>query len=79
MSWIEILAGVISGGTLQYVVSTKVMPKKEKKDADAYFIDTLIKRIDVLETRVDNQTAIIKDLIKENESLKSEIRYLQSK
>jgi len=33
----------------------------------------------VLETRVDNQTAIIKDLIKENESLKSEIRYLQSK
>jgi predicted RNase H-like nuclease (RuvC/YqgF family) len=79
MHWGEIVVAIISGGTLQYVISTKLMPKREKREADAIFIDTLMKRIDVLESRVDTQTLLIKELIGENERLKVEIKYLKEK
>ncbi len=79
MNWIEIIAGIVSGGTLQYIISSRLMPKKEKKEADAIFIETLMKRIDVLEARIDNQTIIIKDLIRENEAHKAEIKYIRQK
>jgi hypothetical protein len=45
MNWFEIITGIVSGGTLQYLISSKLMPKKDKKEADAVFIDTLMKRI----------------------------------
>ena len=79
MSWIEIIGGVVSGGTLQYIISSKLMPKKDKRDADALFIDTLMKRIDVLEGRIDGQTILIKEILVENERLKIELKYLKEK
>jgi len=79
MNWFEIIAGLLGGGTLQYLISSKLMPKKEKKEADALFIDTLLNRINVLEARIDNQTIIIKELIAENERLKAEVKYLKEK
>lgn len=75
----ELIMGAISGGFLQWLISTKVMPKKEKRDADALFIDTLLVRVNTLETRLDNQAEIIKDLIIENERLKAEIKHLKEK
>jgi regulator of replication initiation timing len=59
------------------MVSTKLMPKKEKKEADAVFIDTLMDRISVLEGRIDQQTIAIKELVKENERLKVELEYIK--
>lgn len=79
MNWLDILLAVVSGGTLQYIISSRLMPKKDKREADAHFIDTLLKRIDLLETKVDNQTIVIKDLIRENEAFKAEIKYLTQK
>lgn len=77
MNWFEIISGVISGGLLQYLISSKIMPKKEKKEADQVFIDTLLRRIDILEARIDNQSIMIKEMIAENERLKMEIKYLK--
>jgi hypothetical protein len=79
MNWFEIITGIVSGGTLQYLISSRLMPKKDKKEADAIFIDTLMKRIDVLEARIDNQTVMIKEILVENERLKVELKYLKEK
>ncbi len=79
MNWFEIITGIVSGGTLQYLISSKLMPKKDKKEADAVFIDTLMKRIDVLEARIDQQTIMIKEILVENERLKAELKYLREK
>jgi len=79
MNWFEIITGIISGGTLQYLISSRLMPKKDKKEADAVFIDTLMKRIDVLEARIDQQTIMIKEILVENERLKIELKYLREK
>lgn len=77
MNWFELISGIVSGGLLQHLISTKVMPKKEKKEADALFIDTLLKRVSILEARIDNQTVLIKEMIAENERLKMEIKFLR--
>lgn len=71
------LIGVFGGSLGQYIISTKLIPKKEKKEADQVFIDTLMDRITVLEGRIDQQTIVIKDLIKENAELKAELEYLK--
>jgi hypothetical protein len=77
MNWMEIIAGIIGGGTGQYLISTKLMPKREKKEADGEFIDKLMDRINILEARIDNQTVIIKELLTENATMKAELSYLR--
>jgi predicted RNase H-like nuclease (RuvC/YqgF family) len=77
MNWIEIVGGLVSGGVLQHIVSSKMMPKKEKKEADAEFIDKLMERINILEARIDNQTVMIKELLVENSRMKAELEYLR--
>lgn len=77
LNWIELISGLVGGGTAQYLISSKLMPKTEKVAADAQFIDKLMERIDILEARLDSQTLVIKELLTENVSMKKELEYLR--
>jgi predicted nuclease with TOPRIM domain len=70
------ILSVIGGGFGWQILSTFVMPKKEKRDADQNFIDTLLDRITHLEARLDEQSKQIQIIIQENASLKIEMNYL---
>ena len=71
------LIGLGSGATGQYIISTFKMPKKEEKDADKQFIDTLIQRISHLEGRMDEQSKQLTCVMQENAMLKVELEYLK--
>jgi hypothetical protein len=76
----EVIIAILSmfgGGLGQYIISSKLIPKREEREADKILIDTLMDRINILEGRIDQQTIVIKDLIKENAELKAELDYLK--
>lgn len=76
----EVIVGIVAalgGGLGQYIFSSFVMPKKEVKEADKAFIDTLIQRVSFLEGKLDVLTVQINELIKENAILKVELEHLR--
>jgi hypothetical protein len=77
MNFIELIAGIVSGGTAQYLISSKFITKKEKRDADEKFIEQLLERVQLLEGRLDEQTKIIKDLLVENAQMKAELEFIK--
>lgn len=68
---------VVGGATGQYIISTIKMPKKDQKEADQQFIDTLIQRISNLEGRLDEQSKQLTCVMEENARLKIELEYLK--
>lgn len=74
--WIAILS-IIGGATGQYLLSTFIMPKKEKRDADQEFIDTLIQRVSHLEGRTDELSKQLTNVMTENAMLKVELDYMK--
>jgi hypothetical protein len=71
------LISLFSGGLGQYMISTKLMPKKEQKDADQNFINTLIQRVSLLEGRIEEQSAQIANLMASNATLLVELNYMK--
>lgn len=71
------LIGLVSGATGQYIISTFKMPKKEEKDADKQFIDTLIERVSHLEGRLDEVSKQLTNVMTENAMLKVEMDFLK--
>lgn len=71
------LIGLVSGATGQYIISTFKMPKKEEKDADKQFIDTLIQRVSHLEGRLDEVSKQLTTVMTENAMLKEDIKFLR--
>lgn len=69
--------GLLGGGTLQYLISTKFMPKKDEKESDAHFIDTLIQRVTLLEGRIEQLSAQISSLMASNATLSVELNYIK--
>jgi hypothetical protein len=68
---------ILSGATGQYVLSAFLIPKKDQRDADKQFIDTLIQRIGMLEGSVDLMSKQITTIMTENATLKVEMDYLR--
>ncbi len=68
---------VVGGATGQYIISTIKMPKKDQKEADKQFIDTLIQRVSNLEGRLDEQSKQLTSVMEENARLKIELEYLK--
>lgn len=68
---------IISGATGQYFLSAFIMPKKDQKDADKQFIDTLIQRVTILEGRIEEQSKQLTNVMTENAMLKVELGYLR--
>jgi regulator of replication initiation timing len=68
---------VVGGATGQYFLSTIKMPKKDQKDADQHFIETLIQRISNLEGRIEEQSKQLTSVMEENARLKVEMEYLR--
>lgn len=68
---------LLGGATAQYVISTFKMPKKEEKDADKQFIDTLIQRVSHLEGRLDEVSKQLTTVMTENAMLKVEMEFLK--
>lgn len=71
------LIGLVSGVTGQYIISTFKMPKKEEKDADKQFIDTLIQRVSHLEGRLHQVSKQLTTVMTENAMLKVEMEFLK--
>jgi predicted RNase H-like nuclease (RuvC/YqgF family) len=71
------LIGLAGGGLGQYIISGKLMPKKERKEADQQFIETLLQRISNLEGRLDEQSKQLTMVMEENARLKVEMEYLR--
>jgi len=76
-NWMELIAGLVGGGTGQYLISSKLMPKREKREADEKFIEQLMERVQMLEARLDEQTRIIKELLVENAQMKAELEFIK--
>ena len=68
---------VISGATGQYIISAFLIPRKDEKEADKAFIDTLLLRIANLEGRMDEQSKQLTTVMTENAMLKVELDYLR--
>lgn len=68
---------VLGGATGQFLLSTLLMPKKDKREADQHFIDTLIQRVSNLEGRLDEQSKQLTCVMEENARLKIELEYLK--
>jgi len=66
---------LISGATGQYIVSAFLIPKKEKKEAEAGFIDTLLERVSFLEGKIDVMSLQLNEIMRENERLKIQLEY----
>lgn len=74
--WIAIFS-FLGGSVGQYIVSSFLLPKKDKKEADQQFIDTLIQRITLLEGRLEEQSKQLTTVMEENARLKVEMEYLR--
>jgi hypothetical protein len=68
---------IVGGATGQFLLSTVLIPKKDKKEADQTFIDTLIQRVSNLEGRLDEQSKQLTTVMEENARLKVEMEYLR--
>lgn len=68
---------VIGGATGQFIISTFKMPKKDQKEADQQFIETLIQRVSNLEGRIEEQSKQLTSVMEENARLKVEMEYLR--
>jgi hypothetical protein len=77
MNWLELISGLIGGSTAQYLVSSKFITKKEKRDADEKFIEQLLERVQLLELRLEENTKVVKDLLVENARMKAELEFLK--
>jgi TolA-binding protein len=75
--WIEIMVALGGGGFMQWIISTKLMPKKEVREADKIFIDQLLERVSYLEGKIDTLSAQLIEIVKENEQLKVELKHLR--
>jgi hypothetical protein len=71
------ILSLIGGGFGQWILSTKIMPKKEKKEFDQQFIETLMERVNILEGRLLEQSAQLTCVMEENARLKVEMEYLK--
>jgi TolA-binding protein len=76
--WIEIILAVSGGGFFQWIISTKLMPKKEVREADKVFIDQLLERVSYLEGKIDTLSGQLIEVVKENEKLKVELEHLRN-
>jgi predicted RNase H-like nuclease (RuvC/YqgF family) len=74
--WIAIIS-LIGGGLGQWILSTFLLPKKDKKEADQQFIETLIQRVSTLEGRIEEQSKQLTTVMEENARLKVEMEYLK--
>lgn len=74
--WIGLI-GLLGGSAAQHLISTKFMAKKEKRDADQEFIDTLLQRIYNLEGRLDELSKQLTSVMTENAMLKVELDYIK--
>ena len=68
---------IVGGATGQFILSSFLIPKKEKREADQQFIDTLMTRIANLEGRMDEQSKQLTNVMTENAMLKVELDYLR--
>lgn len=68
---------VIGGATGQYIISTLKMPKKDQKESEQQFIDTLLQRVSILEGRIEEQSKQLTCVMQENAMLKVELEYLR--
>lgn len=73
---ITAIIGAISGGFGWNLISTKIMPKKEQKESEQNFIETLLDRIKNLEGRLDLLTAQCQAVMEKNATLVVEMNYL---
>lgn len=76
----ELIIAIIAflGGSVgQYIISSFLMPKKDQKEADQTFIETLIQRISSLEGRIEEQSKQLTTVMEENARLKVEMEYLK--
>jgi predicted RNase H-like nuclease (RuvC/YqgF family) len=71
------IISAISGGFGWQIISAFVLPKKDEKEADKAFIDTLIQRITMLEGRLEEQSKQLTSVMEENARLKVEMEYLR--
>lgn len=71
------IISLIGGGFGWQIVSTFLMPKKDEKEADKAFIDTLIQRVAHLEGRMDEQSKQLTQVMTENAMLKVELDFLR--
>ena len=70
---------VIGGATGQFILSAFIIPKKDKRESDQQFIDTLIERIGHLEGKIDILSTQLNEVMRENERLKVEMSHLTKK
>ena len=68
---------IIGGATGQFILSAFILPKKDKKDADAQFIETLISRVGLLEGRIEEQSKQIQNLMASNATLSVELNFIR--
>lgn len=68
---------VIGGATGQFLLSAFVIPKKDQKDQEQAFIETLIERVSSLEGRITEQSVQLTIVMEENARLKVEMEYLR--
>lgn len=68
---------IIGGATGQFILSAFILPKKDKKDADAQFIETLISRVTLLEGRIEEQSKQVSNLMASNATLSVELNFIR--
>jgi hypothetical protein len=68
---------IVGGATGQFILSSFLIPKKDRKDQEQSFITTLIDRVSALEGRITEQSAQLTLVMEENARLKVEMEYLR--
>lgn len=72
------IISLLGGGVIWNIYSTIKMPKKEEREADQQFIQTLLDRVNKLEARIEEQSKQISNLMASNATLSVELNYIKA-